>query len=112
MVRLLVTPDAIPNPVPLIEALVTAPNTSGFSLRCTKPRRDRRTLSGSILTLDVGRLDDEPPFFDFGLVKGAEATSLLLVSREHPSDLPVQMETSIFVINEFSIENSVNGRQP
>ena len=33
------------------------------------------------LAFDVGRLDDGPPFLDFGLLKGAERGRCLLVAR-------------------------------
>ena len=40
-------------------------------------------VSASSLTLDVGGLDDRPPFVDLGLVEGSERFRRLLLARRN-----------------------------
>src|SRR6516164_9759259 len=58
--------------------------------RKLQPRSRSRSCScrppGSVARLDVGRLDDRPPFLDLGLVVGVEGVGRLLITRRDVLD--------------------------
>ena len=47
------------------------------------PNGKYRPAQARLLTLDICRLDDRPPFLDLGLVKRAERLRDLLIAREN-----------------------------
>jgi hypothetical protein len=70
-------------------------NPGYFSMSCRKrynsnvavsnlrPHRRRGVHVGRLLRLDVGGLDDRPPFVDFRRVKGAQTFRRLLLARRN-----------------------------
>ena len=56
---------------------------SNVAISNLRPHRRRGVHVGRLLRLDVGGLDDRPPFVDFRRVKGAQTFRRLLLARRN-----------------------------